>query len=563
MQSVNLSFIASTALLVAAWLAWNHYPPWPAAHSELLAALSAAALGMNAFRIARSSASLLVGYPAIFFLALALIPMLQLAAGEIHFAGDAWIAFLYLACAALAIQWSAQACEQSGDSWPASLAWALMTAALLSSGIAFVQQWRVSVGALDLYFAAVPPGHAPFANLAQPNLLATLLALGLAAALFLFEMRRISAVTASIVALPMTLALVMTQSRTALLLFAAMIGWHVAMRRRAHLRTPFTVILAFAIGWAALFLAWPQVVEGMDLWTAQSTASRLRSGPRTILWPQLIDAAMRSPWFGYGWNQISEAQIVVAADYPRTRYVESAHNLLLDMALWNGLPLALLIVGIAVFWLLRSAIRVRSKPGAFALLVILLLLAHAMVELPLDYLFFLVPFAFAIGILSHETQGASRRLTVPASANTVALLVFSVVTVIAAVDYWRVEEAFREMRLMVAQIGRPMAESPPRALHTEFTQLAAYHRFALTTPRVGMRPEELEWMRHVSHRYAYAPSLYKYALAQALNGDIDGARLTLLQMKQLHGEIPYAQAHEELVRFAVSKYPALRALVIP
>jgi O-antigen ligase len=563
MQAVTPSFIASAALLVAAWLISNHYPPWLAAHGELLAALSVAALGLSAARRTSSPAALRVGYPVVFFLALASIPVLQLAAGEVNFAGDAWIAFLYLACAACAIAWSAQACSVSAEPWTAVLAWAFVAGAIASSAIAFAQQWQSELGVLSLYVVAMPAGDRPFANLAQPNLLATLLALGLAGTLFLFETRRLSATTSLVVAAPLIVAQVLTLSRTVLLLFVFAIGWHIVMRRRVPLRIPLALLLSLAAAWGAMFLAWPRVAESIGLSAAASTAARLEPGTRSIIWRQLVDAAMRRPWSGFGWNQVSDAQVSVAADYPQTEYVANAHNILLNMVLWNGFPLALVFVGAAVIWLVRSAIRVRSISAAFGLLVILLLLAHAMVEYPLDYLFFLVPFAFAIGILSHETRDPARGMRIPAITNAAVLLFFAAVTIAATVDYWHVEEAFRDMRFAVAQIGRSMPGAAPPDIQTEFTQLAALRRFTLSMPGTGMRTEDLQSMREVSHRYAYAPNLYKYALAQALNGDIPGARLTLLQMRQLHGQVPYVQAREELRTFAATRYPELRALDLP
>ena len=128
--------------------------------------------------------------------------------------------------------------------------------------------------------------------------------------------------------------------------------------------------------------------------------------------------------------------------------------------------------------------------------------------------------------------------------------------------YWRVEDAYREMRFTVARVGRPMVTEPPPLLDTQFTQLAAFHRFALSTPHPGMSAQEVDWMRKVAHRYPYSPSLYRYALAQAWSGEVEGARLTLRQMRQLHGEIPHDAAQHELREMVESDHPELRGLLL-
>lgn len=51
-----------------------------------------------------------------------------------------------------------------------------------------------------------------------------------------------------------------------------------------------------------------------------------------------------------------------------------------DLALWNGAPLAIVIVGFAARWLARAGFRLRGAPAAFAYWLVLLSLAHSMVE---------------------------------------------------------------------------------------------------------------------------------------------------------------------------------------
>ena len=68
----------------------------------------------------------------------------------------------------------------------------------------------------------------------------------------------------------------------------------------------------------------------------------------------MLDAISRAPWLGYGWNEMSVAQSLVAPDHPAVReMVDHSHNMLLDLMVWNGVPLGLLMFGVFVWWFWR------------------------------------------------------------------------------------------------------------------------------------------------------------------------------------------------------------------
>ena len=552
---------ACAAVLVLAWLVSNHYPPWLTFHSDILAAVAACLLavaGLGSFRRSRIA----IPGPAVFFAALACIPAAQVATGLIVFAGDGWIVALYLLCAAWTVVWSARLSVSSQVEWAVGLATALLAGALANCYIAMLQRWDVDAGFLTLHIVAIRPGYAPFGNLAQPNQLASLIGRGLAALMLLYERSRVSAAWALAAAALLTFTLVVTQSRAALPMFVAAILCHAWLRPRIGLRTPTAIVAGVAAVWGILYFAWFRALDSMGMPALASLESRLQPGPRASIWAQLWDAIWLRPWSGFGWNQVSEASIATAASQAHPRATEHSHNLLLDLILWNGLPLAALIVAIALWWLIRAAPRVRSANGAFGLLVVLLLVMHSMLEFPLDYLYFLVPFAAAVGIVAAD-GGRRETPTLPRATGFVGVGVFVALIGWIVADYARVEENFRDMRFAVARYGRPMPAEPPPLLQTQFTQLAAFHRLMLSTPHPGMTRAEVDWTRDVAHRYAYAPSLYRYALVQALNGQMDGAAATLAQLRQLYGAKMYESAKDEITELARGRYPALRELHLP
>ena len=548
-------------LLLSSWLVSNHYPPWVAAHSELMAALAACVL----FAAAMSSAKrerLRLPASGCFLVTVAAIPFAQGITGHVFFFGDGWIATLFLLGTAVAVVSAFRLTDHKSTGVSLGLAQLLVAGAVVSSVVAVLQRFEVDAGAFALHLVAVSSGGRPSANLAQPNQLASLLLLGLCSVWFLFEVGKLKLGWAMAAAVWLTVTLGMTQSRTPILFFTVLLVAHWLAAQRAGVRLGVKAPVALAVLWGSSFMAWPVVTQLALLQRSGTLTERVNGLGRAEIWRSLWDAAWLRPWTGFGWNQVSVAQLAVAADHPRTEYVEHSHNLLLDLLLWNGVPLGLLIIGIGSLWLWRRMRDVRHPQGLFGLLVVGLLLTHAMVEFPLDYLYFLVPFGVAIGLVEASRPNPVPALSVPVAVGWGMVVAFFGVTAWTAADYWRVEDAYREMRFTVARIGRPMVTEPPPLLATQFTQLAAFHRFSLFTPHPGMSPQEVDWMRKVAHRFAYAPSLYRYALAQAWSGDVEGAKLTLRQMRQLHGERPHDAAQRELREMVQGEHPELRGLLL-
>lgn len=505
--------------------------------------------------------SLLVTPAAFFFAALAGVPLVQYAAGAIFFFGDAWIAALYLLGAAAATVTGRSGSGAWGKSFVAALSGLLLAAALVNCLIALGQRFAVDWGSAALFVTDLRPGRAPYGNLAQPNQLTVLLAVALGALLWLHEEGHVSRLWVLIASALMVSCMAMSQSRAGLLLLLVITAWQFIGRRRLCLRTP-PWIGMLAIGWWAVsYVAWPTIVNALGMFNATSLESRASLGPRGVMWTQLWEAVWVQPWAGWGWNQVSVAQMEVVAAYPDSRFTEHSHNMLLDFLLWNGVPLALLFLAGASVWLVRRAARVRTTEGALALLVILLFVAHWQVEFPLDYLYFLVPFGLMVGVFEQET---SRRPNVHAISRPMAVsLAVALVAVVgvATFDYLRFEHAYRDLRFTKARIGKPLIAASEDSPKTQFTQLSALFRFAQQEPRLGMSAEDLRWMESVALRHPYVPVLYRYAMAQAMHGDVQGAKLTLLRMKNLHTDVNYQDAMNRVREELANGNSALAPLV--
>jgi O-antigen ligase len=445
MNPTVLLFAALLALL--SWLAPNHYPPWASFHAEFA---MAAAFGLALVAaLSRSTPAVRLSPLAAAGLGLAALPLLQLACGLITYVGDASLGTAYLLGFGLSV-WLGQrlAATFGVDRVLRATSGLFVTAAFASMGLALCQWLQLpglGIGAADL-----PPNGRPFANLGQPNHLATLLFLGLVGAIVFYEERLIGQLTGALTAAFFTFGLAMTTSRTAWLAMALLTVGLLLLRRRAAMRTrsrDVAVLVALFVGW---LLAWPVINEALLLSGGRAFATQAEAGPRTIIWSTAVEAIARRPWFGYGWNQALVAQSDVILDQPSFgRLMGSAHNLLLDLLLWAGIPLGVAIFTGLLLWGWRHLRLARDAGGVCALAMLAGVFGHAMVELPLSYTYFLLPVGLLAGLLDAK-HPLSWRLTAPRRWMLAPAFVALAVSGIVAVEYMRVEDNMRTLRMEVA-----------------------------------------------------------------------------------------------------------------
>lgn len=354
----------------------------------------------------------------------------------------------------------------------------------------------------------------------------------------------------------------MTRSRMSIIVILVLAIWLLWAVKRLQLSFTQREVVAGVGMFLSLWLAWPTISEFLYL-SADSSLARLEgavSGEvRWILWQQLLDAAMREPWLGYGWNQVSVAQMMVAAEYPSSVYTEHAHNLVVDMLCWNGLPLGGVIVASGSWWLYSRLQCVNSAVGWFGMAIVLTLLTHSMFEFPLDYGIFLVPFGLAVGLVEAGHGGRMVQLPravlalVPISGLAIAVWIF--------VEYQAVQADYTRLRYESAgiELRSPDHIAPDVVL---LTQSREFIRFARTEATKGMSLKELEWMRKVAFRYAYPPVMFRYALALGLNGRYEEAGTQLMRLRQLHPPVRYQEALEGWTVMA-EKFPELGNVAVP
>lgn len=552
----GLVVVLGLVAIVIAWQVSGHFRPWTSFQQQWVAALGAALIVLAA--LLRHSRSVWPR-PALLMVVLAAVPLAQGVLGQVVYLSDWLLGVLYLLAFALCIVAAHQHAADEPERWPDNLMWVFLAGAATSAALALMQWLRVDLPHISV--EPLPWGERVFANLGQSNHLATVQCLGIAATLYFFERRALAVLTAALLVGLMAWALVLTQSRVGWVFgFLIAAAWW-ASRRSLRLRGA-----AVAIGllvYVGATLIWPRVNEALLLAEPfTGLEQRVTAGTRPANWLALIEASLRKPWLGWGWTQVSSAQLAIGVERRITHEViQNAHNVVLDLVVWMGWPAAILITLLALRWLFRQ-VRCCSDTRHWAfLLAIAAIGIHALTEYPLDYTYFLFPLGLLIGTAHRMGPPASelavrRGPIVAVWAACVGMLFW------IAVEYLQVESAARNVRLAMAGVGVDKVPHVPAPDVKLLDALREYHRFWNVPAVSGMTNEQLDWMRKVANRNPYPPVLFRYALAAGLNGRPDDAALMLNAICNMNIEARCREARESW-QMAVGKWPELARIKLP
>lgn len=554
-SSKHLAWISSLFLLMG-WLAPDHIPPWESFYNEFSAFLALGALLiLIALNHAGTQPAVSRWATAIFLVAC--IPLVQTWTGLVFFSGDGWLATFYITALGLAYIAGHTLFKTYSFQFTTLLASLFVAAAVLSVFISLAQ-WLEITG-FDLLVYRGSSANRPGANLGQPNQLATLICLGLAGLLYLFSREHLNTSTTLLLGCLLIFGVVLTQSRLVWLSAVIFPLWWTLSGRRYGLASGWCLATGLFI-YIGLFLLWP-VVTATDLAFSGSgyRSDLTEPGTRTVIWSGLLQAIWLEPLTGYGWNQVSTAHILTASNYPLPELVTYSHNLILDLLIWAGIPLALIILGGITYWLMMNAWRCRTSESWFGILAIAIVGIHSMLEYPHAYAYFLLPVGLMAGMVDAQ-QNDSNLLRLPRPL----LLAFAIayLTTLSLVwhEYRIIEDDYRLARFEERRIGHLTANqlTPDIVL---LTQLREDIRYMRTRAQPDMDMEKLAWMQRVTYRYPYYSNLFRYGLALALNNQHDAAVIEFHRLYNLYGEKPFVKAIEALCILQSGGYPQLDALM--
>lgn len=535
--------LVAAALLVLGWLTGDHFLPWVSWHSEAPVFLATVLLAWRAvWRAWRTARPLQVPLAVVPFLLLLGVGIVQWPIGIQPFAGDVWVLsfYMFLCVVWLSLGYAVTSRQPfAPDETPPEeltlLAWTLVAGALVSTALAFAQVLDIWDGAA--WIVRMPELRRPGGNLAQPNHLATLQIMGVASIVYLRGLKRIGALAFGTVMFTLCLGIAATESRSGALGVLVLFAWWASKRNAVAIGRGGGGPFAWAAAYCAMFVAWPYLLDGMDLLQYAAGPRVADVNPRLAVWPQLLEAIGMRPWLGWGFHQVAAAQnAVVSQGAVLSEAYTYSHNLLLDLAVWFGVPIALLFAAGGVVYAVRRMRAARRLLPWYVAAAVLPLAVHSMVEYPYAYAYLLVPPVFLVGAL--EGTMRSRHVQCRVAPAAVALILATLALAWSAVEYVRIEEDFRVARMESRHIGTvPSDYERPRALM--FDQLGVLLEDARITPTAHMSPAAIGVLRSAALQYPWLATQYRYATALALNGDPAEAARQLQVIRAMWGEKAY------------------------
>ncbi len=329
-------------------------------------------------------------------------------------------AALLLAALAVALQRAGL-----GESVFTAFCVALLVAGVLGTAIGLVQVYWPA-WADGNWIAASVLGDRAVGNLRQPNHLCSLLLWSMIATVWLADSGRLPARLSPLLFFPLMAGVVLTASRTGMAGAALLALWGLVDRRLArHLRLQLWLA---PLAYAAFYLLFAALaheqgaVFGGEVQLQKTDVSSSRFG----VWSNTLTLIAQHPWTGVGFGEFNFAWSLHPFPGRPIAFFDHTHNLPLQFAVELGLPLATLLLALLLFALWRAWRLALEAAGGqdgdramrrAALVMVVMISMHSLLEYPLWYAYFLLPAAFAFGLALGGPAGAPPRSAAEPRAN--------------------------------------------------------------------------------------------------------------------------------------------------
>ncbi|HGK0276175.1 TPA: Wzy polymerase domain-containing protein [Acinetobacter baumannii] len=529
---MQVFFLFLAAILLGfAWLSPFHYNPWVMFSSEMstfAAGLSVlAALFYQNIKIPRAQLLLL---PFI------LIPIVQWAFGLIFDFSTALLSTLYLLGFWFMVLagYNLSLDQKKRDQIFSGFSLLVIITSLFTSLIAIFQWLNIES---HLIYTLHLIGNRPYGNFGQPNNMATFLIIGLLGCLYLYEKNKVTLWLLLPSALIILFTIALSQSRTSWVVFPFLLIYWMVKQFGKQKRFRFVQGLLWCLAFfliAGLILPYiTQFIEfstNTEITETSSFVARAGSGHERIgMWIQILHAIAQQPWLGYGWSQTSVA-VVDSIQYGTVHvWFNSAHNVLLDIIIWNGIPIGIVIIAYFACWFVWLNQQAKETISIIAIMMVCTVLIHAMLEFPQRYAYFLLTCGFLLGIIQAQTPVLKGIVL-----NKQVLRLIWGVSLILLLAIWRDYNVYVTNSNLLFKNKQPNAEVFGSNQIFVLTQFEQRLKWIEMKPETTLSDADLAvWGNFVKNK-ATPYNLRKYAQLLAYNGKVEQAEQQIFILQHLY-----------------------------
>jgi len=362
-------------------------------------------------------------------------------------------------------------------------------------------------------------------NLRQPNHLASLMMWASIGAVFVTERRGWREALPPLLC-AFVFTVVLSASRTGYIGIAMLALWGIVDRtlsRSARLSLLATPLMLGVCWWL------------MAQWSAESghafrAASRLAEGAgsptRLAILRDAWALTVANPWLGVGWGEFNFAWSLTPFPDRPIAFFDHTHNIASQLAVELGLPWAGAILALLAWALCKAWNGAGRADGdaplrRAALMMVLTIGLHSLLEYPLWYAYFLLPACFALG-LALPARTPDR----PAGAavwQVIGILLIAG-SVFAVVDFHRIAAIYAPSEDAV-----PLGERIATGQRSLFFSHQADYAAATSQPP---GPQALEAARRTAFSLIDARLLMHWSLSLEKTGDVEGARFLADRLRE-------------------------------
>lgn len=478
-------------------------------------------------------------------LGLALVVFVQSEAGLLPSFEQAMLVFLYLFWAALLIVAGFYLRQRVGLPLLAmALASFLLLGTELAALIGIVQHFKWH-SFLDPYLTAKLMPQV-YGNLGQPNHYANYVTLGVISLLYLNSKKKIAALPALFLVLPLLLAIALSGSRSSWFYFIAIaLLSYFFHKRDSQSAPPLLHVLVLMAGLllmnGLLLLPWfsggalDSLTPLERMYSAVNSSgsvggSAYGGSVRLYLWHEAALMFLHSPWLGVGFGQFTWQHFQMLPSLQATHITglyNNAHNLLFQLAAETGIAGLLVLFCTLIPWLMRARRVPPSMEAWWGQGILSVLFIHSLLEYPLWYTYFIGIAAFLLGMLDEGTFRL--RMPIVYRIPAMVVLIFGLASI---------QQLYANYRLLENVLAdRPSSASDNAYLTRVWQNLAQVQKNSVFRPYaeifMGLTmdavPASIENKLALCERIVtFSPNaavVYRYALMLAVTNRTDEAKL--------------------------------------